>query len=63
MMERTFTGEEDCARSPIVVISYELWRRRFGGHAVRAGTVDPLIYASAGAVLGIVSVTASMAPA
>src|SRR6266850_6091014 len=30
---RPFTGEEDKARSPVVVLGYDLWRRRFGGDA------------------------------
>src|SRR5882762_3095309 len=28
---RPFTAEEDKARSPVVVLGYNLWRRRFGG--------------------------------
>ena len=28
---RPFTAEEDKAQSPVVVLGYNLWRRRFGG--------------------------------
>src|SRR5467141_4757373 len=28
---RPFTAEEDKAQTPVVVVSYNLWRRRFGG--------------------------------
>jgi len=34
---RPFTAEEDKARSPVVVLSYGVWRRRFGGDETLIG--------------------------
>jgi predicted permease len=34
---RPFTAEEDKARSPVVVLSYGVWRRRFGGDEALIG--------------------------
>lgn len=34
---RPFTAEEDKAQSPVIVVSYNLWQRRFGGDKFIAG--------------------------
>jgi len=37
LIGRTFTAEEDKAGAPVVLISYSLWQRRFGGDASLIG--------------------------
>jgi predicted permease len=37
LVGRTFTEEEDKAEAPVVLISYKLWQRRFGGDAELIG--------------------------
>jgi putative ABC transport system permease protein len=49
---RYFTAEEDASRERVVVISHELWQRRFGGKADAVGR-DILLNGEAHRIVGI----------